>query len=326
MSNLVKLLRNSEIYATRDLATTALQTQLAKLTDGEICVASYGDTWDKAKTIFGITRVHDNLRSYTVFDVDQQSSDVDKAIQSLSANITGMSADESVKVQVIESNGKITNVEVTTDLKADIIKYNDGMTVSSTLKKLMDKTFPLTVNCSISPNGLQELGTTVSKVTIDNFKATVDGQSVTVTKKTVNGTQVTGTEWTTSNVKATTTYTVSITAEGTTKSADKTITFVGPIYVGYNTSTATPTEVDTTLTKQNLSSSLGSINFVGSTSTLGGARITIYSPYKVNHIYSAGFDIFSEFTDTTFKSTKYGITYHRYQHNSNTTSANITIS
>lgn len=326
MNNFVKLLRSSAIYASRDAATTALQTQLAKLTDGEICVASYGDSWDKAKSIFGIARVQGDLRSYTIFDIDQQSSDVDKAIAALSADVTGTSKDETVKVQVVESDGKITSVNVTTDLKADKIQYTDEMTVSATLKKLMDKNFPLTVSCSISPNGLQELGTTVPTVTINNFNATVDGKSVGITKKTVNGTEVTGTAWTASNVKSTTTYAVNITAEGTTKSANQAITFVGPIYVGYNTSNATPTEVDTNLTKQGLRSSVGTISFVGSTSVEGGAYITIYSPYKISHVNSAGFDIISEFKDTTFTSAKYGITYHRYQHQGKTASANITIS
>lgn len=326
MSNFIKLLRNSSIYATRDAATSALQTQLGKLTDGEICVASYGDSWTTAKSIFGITRVRDGVTSYTIFDIDQQSSDVDRAIAALSADITGTSADGTVKVQVVETNGKITTVNVTTDLGADKIKYTDEMTVSATLKKLMDKNFPLSVSCGITPSNLQELGTTVSIVTIGNFSATVDGKSVTITSKTVNGEAVTGDSWTASDVKATTTYAVNITAEGTTKSANKTITFVGPIYVGYNTSTESPTEVDTTLTKQSLRTSVGNISYVGSTSVEGGAHITIYSPYKVSHVYSAGFDIFSEFTDTTFTSAKYGITYHRYQHNGKTASADITIS
>lgn len=326
MSNFIKLLRNSSIYATRDAATSALQTQLPKLTDGEICVASYGDSWGKAKSIFGITRDQGGVKSYTIFDIDQQSSDVDKAIAALNADITGTSQDGTVEVQIIEANGKITTVNVTTDLDADKIKYTDDMTVSATLKKLMDKNFPLSVSCSITPSGLQELGTTASVVIISNFSASVDGKPVTVTSKTVNGEIITGESWTTSDVKATTTYAVNITAEGTTKPANQTITFVGPIYVGYNTSTVTPTEVDTTLTKQSLRTSVGNISYVGSTSVEGGAYITIYSPYKVSHVYSAGFDIFSEFTDTTFDSAKYGITYHRYQHNGKTASADITIS
>lgn len=114
MSNFVKLLRNASIYADKTSAIAALQTKLGTLTDGEICVTSYGDSWENAKSIFGIVRYVEDSRSYTIFDIDQSSSDVEKAISALTADVSGKSTDGAVAVNVVEANGKITSVNVTT--------------------------------------------------------------------------------------------------------------------------------------------------------------------------------------------------------------------
>jgi hypothetical protein len=132
MSNFVKLLRNGDIYADKTSAMVALQTKLGSLTDGEICVASYGDSWENAKSLFGVTRYVDGSRSYTIFDVDQTSSDVEKAISALTANVSGSSTDGTVAVNVVEANGKITSVNVTTSniaTKSDVNSLK--VTVSS---------------------------------------------------------------------------------------------------------------------------------------------------------------------------------------------------
>lgn len=132
MSNFVKLLRNGDIYADKTSAIVALQTKLGSLTDGEICVASYGDSWEKAKSLFGVTRYVDGSRSYTIFDVDQSSSDVEKAISALTANVSGSSTDGTVAVNVVEANGKITSVNVTTSNIATQSDVNSlKVTVSS---------------------------------------------------------------------------------------------------------------------------------------------------------------------------------------------------
>lgn len=132
MSNFVKLLRNGDIYADKTSALVALQTKLGSLTDGEICVASYGDSWEKAKSLFGVTRYVDGSRSYTIFDVDQSSSDVEQAISALTANVSGSSTDGTVAVNVVEANGKITSVNVTTSNIATQSDVNSlKVTVSS---------------------------------------------------------------------------------------------------------------------------------------------------------------------------------------------------
>lgn len=132
MSNFVKLLRNGDIYADKTSAIEALQTKLGSLTDGEICVASYGDSWENAKSLFGVTRYVDGYRSYTIFDVGQSSSDVEKAISALTANVSGSSTDGTVAVNVVEANGKITSVNVTTSNIATQSDVNSlKVTVSS---------------------------------------------------------------------------------------------------------------------------------------------------------------------------------------------------
>lgn len=320
MSNFIKLLRNSDIYASREAAVSALQTKLAALTDGEICIASYGTSWDTAKSILGVARYKDNKHSYTIFDVDQTSSDVQKAIEAL--DVSDVAVEGQYVSSVSETDGKISVTRK--DLEASTVKYTNEMSVAATLKKLMDKNFPLTVSCTITPNSLQEIGTTVATVTISGFSATVDGKSVTVTGKTVNGTAVSGASWTASNVSKTTTYTVNITAEGETKSVSKSLTFVGPIYVGYSSASAASEADMKTLTKQSLRSSFGTVTFNGTATESGGQYVTIYTPYAISHVLSAGFDIFGEFAKTTF--TYQGVIYYCYRHTAKTASAAFTIS
>lgn len=320
MSNFVKLLRNANIYADKASAIAALQTKLGSLTDGEICVSSYGDSWENAKSVFGVTRYVNGSRSYTIFDMDQSSSDVEKAISAL--DVSDAEVNGQYVSSVSETDGKISVTRK--DLEASTVKYTDEMSVAATLKKLMDKNFPMTVSCTITPNSLQEIGTTVATVTISDFSATVDGKSVTITNKTVNGTSVSGASWTASNVSKNTTYTVNITAEGETKSVSKSITFVGPIYVGYSSaSTASETDMKA-LTKQSLRSSFGTVAFKGTTTESGGQYVTIYTPYAISHVLSAGFDIFGEFAKSTF--TYQGVTYYCYRHTAKTSSADFTIS
>lgn len=63
-----KFLRNSTLFETRAVAKTNLEAKLATLTDGEVATASYGASWEASKTIFGIVRVVDGQKSYTVYE------------------------------------------------------------------------------------------------------------------------------------------------------------------------------------------------------------------------------------------------------------------
>lgn len=112
-NNFIRVLRNGSLYADRAAAKTKLEEQLAKLQDGEICIASYGATWDAAKTILGVVRLKDGKRSYTIFDNEANSADILAKIQELDANETS-TGDSHVTVNVVEVDGVITKVNVTT--------------------------------------------------------------------------------------------------------------------------------------------------------------------------------------------------------------------
>lgn len=122
-NNFIRVLRNGTLYADRATAKTKLEEQLAKLQDGEICLASYGATWDVAKTILGVVRFKtvDNVakRSYTIFDNEANSAEILAKIQELDATVRGnLTADDviainkHVGVKVVEEDGKLTDVTV----------------------------------------------------------------------------------------------------------------------------------------------------------------------------------------------------------------------
>lgn len=120
MSNFIRVLRNSKLYADRATAKTKLEEQLAKLQDGEICLASYGDNnnWGTAKTILGVVRFKDGVRSYTIFDNEDIAGIVAK-IRELDATVRGnltegdvLETDKHVGVKVVEEDGKLTSVTV----------------------------------------------------------------------------------------------------------------------------------------------------------------------------------------------------------------------
>lgn len=114
MSNFIRVLRNGTLYDDRATAKTKLEEQLAKLQDGEICLASYGASWEAAKTILGVVRTKGATPSYTIFDNEDIAGIVAK-IGELDATVSGESTDKHVKVQIIETDGKLTSVAVTTD-------------------------------------------------------------------------------------------------------------------------------------------------------------------------------------------------------------------
>lgn len=118
-NNFIRVLRNGTLYANRETAISNLNTKLSGLQDGEICLASYGATWDTAKTILGVVRFKtvDGVakRSYTIFDNEANSAEIAAEIAKLDANPEGTSTDGKVKVKVVEADGKLTSVTVTTN-------------------------------------------------------------------------------------------------------------------------------------------------------------------------------------------------------------------
>lgn len=116
MSKRIKVLRNDNIFATHDLALNGLKEQLKTLTDGELCLASYGTSWDDSKTILGIKRKDNGI---TIIDTDGDSAafmaQFTEAIKALDSEKTGVSSDNTVTVKVVEADGKISSVVVDTN-------------------------------------------------------------------------------------------------------------------------------------------------------------------------------------------------------------------
>lgn len=118
MSNFIRVLRNGTLYGNHDLAKQTLEEKLSGLQDGEICIASYGATWDAAKTILGVVRFKtvDGVakRSYTIFDNEANSAEIAAEIAKLDKTVTHTDSNNHVTVKIIEADGLLSSVEVTT--------------------------------------------------------------------------------------------------------------------------------------------------------------------------------------------------------------------
>ena len=123
-NNFIRVLRNGNLFETREKALIGLQTKLQGLQDGEICIASYGDNsdWSTAKTVLGIVRAKtvgsDTKRSYTIFD-NEDIAGIMATIRQLDATVRGnltdgdaVETDKHVGVKVVEEDGKLTGVTV----------------------------------------------------------------------------------------------------------------------------------------------------------------------------------------------------------------------
>lgn len=113
-NNFIRVLRNGTLFADREAAISNLNTKLSDLQDGEICLASYGATWDVAKTILGVVRFKDSVRSYTIFDNEANSAEIAAEIAKLDKTVTHTDSNNHVTVTVIEADGLLSSVQVTT--------------------------------------------------------------------------------------------------------------------------------------------------------------------------------------------------------------------
>ena len=207
----------------------------------------------------------------------------------------------------------------------DIIKSATGTPedLVEDLDKLMKKVFPAEISCNFIPAALQEKGTTCT-VIINNFKAVIDGKIAAITRKTVNNTIVEGTEYT-EQINDSKSFTIVIDAEGRTSTINKNVTFVYPIFTGFNSATEFTESLAEYLTKLELRSSLGTINDT-KTNTSTSNYYWIVSPYKVNNVVISGISIISDFIYATVEYK--GTTYHCYRLNapSSTDTFTFTIS
>lgn len=114
----VKFLRNANPFLNYESALTKIKEQLAKdtVTDGEIVLASYLEPYpteegivSKVRTLLGVKRNVQGEIGYEIFD-NKAAND---AIKALDAEKTG--TDEHVTVKVVQIDGKVDSVTVTTE-------------------------------------------------------------------------------------------------------------------------------------------------------------------------------------------------------------------
>lgn len=130
-TNVLKILRNNELFASRELALANIQSRAATLGDGELWVATYG-TSPNAKSILALKRTW----GLTVFDTAEISGDIDAKIAAaiealnLAEIATSGLASDAATTPITASS---TSVAVTgTDAAAQIAS------LATTLKSVQD--------------------------------------------------------------------------------------------------------------------------------------------------------------------------------------------
>lgn len=210
-------------------------------------------------------------------------------------------ADDTIEIEKLSTNVR-NIIKAATGVSEDLVKD---------ITKLIRKVFPLEITVNIIPTALQEKGTS-TEVTI-TWNAKIEGEIVAPENVFVNGLDVTGQISYKETISDSKTFNVEITAEGRVTSINKSITYVYPIFTGFNTATEFTESVAEALTKLELRSSLGTITDT-KTNTSTSNYYWIISPYKVNNIVTSGISIISDFI---YKTEQYkGTTYHCYRLNS----------
>ena len=213
-------------------------------------------------------------------------------------------------------NSKIANdtieIEKLSANVRDIIKAATGVSedLVKDITKLMRKVFPLEITVNITPTALQEKGTS-TEITI-TWSAKVEGEIVTPASVFVNGHDVTEQTSYKENVSDSKNFNVKVTAEGRVTSVTKNITYVYPIFTGFNSATTFTESLVESLTKLGLRVSLGTITDTKTNSSTSN-YYWIISPYKVNNVVTSGISIISDFIYTTVEYK--GTTYHCYRLN-----------
>ena len=207
----------------------------------------------------------------------------------------------------------------------DVIKAATGVPedLIEDISKLMRKVFPLEIIVNITPTALQEKDTS-TEITI-TWSAKVEGELVDPASVFINGHDVTEQTSYKETVSDSKTFTVKITAEGRVTSIDKSITYVYPIFTGFNSATEFTETLTEDLTKLELRSSLGIITDTKTNTSISN-YYWIVSPYKVNNVVTSGISIISDFIYTIVEYK--GTTYHCYRLNapSSTDTFTFTIS
>lgn len=108
----IQLLRNKDLYESREAALTGLKAKLGAsgkgaIADGQPILARYTGGDNKEHTLLGIK----SATGYEIFDNEGTSADIQAAIAALDAEVTSTDG-KNVNVTVTEVDGKITGVSV----------------------------------------------------------------------------------------------------------------------------------------------------------------------------------------------------------------------
>ena len=216
-------------------------------------------------------------------------------------NITNRKiADNTIEIEKLSATLRNT-IKAATGVPEDLA--ND-------ITKLMRKVFPLEVIVNITPMALQEKGIS-TEITI-TWSAKVEDKTVTPNSVFVNGYDVTEQTFYKETVSDSKSFAVEVTAEGRVTSVTKNITYVYPIFTGFNSATTFTESLAEDLTKLELRSSLGTITDT-KTNNSASNYYWIISPYKVNNVVTSGISIISDFIYTTVEYK--GTTYNCYRLN-----------
>lgn len=238
--------------------------------------------------------------------------------------------DNSIKTRHIENSsvtsnkildGSVVNSKIADDAieieklsstLRDIIKAATGVPedLAKDITKLMREVFPLEITVNITPTDLQEKGT--STEIIITWSAKIEGEIISPESVFVNGHDVTDKTSYKEIVSDTKNFNIEVTAEGRVTSVTKNITYVYPIFTGFNSAIAFNESLAKALTKLGLRSSLGIITDTKTNSSTSN-YYWIISPYKVNNVVTSGISIITDFIYTTVQYK--GTTYHCYRLN-----------
>lgn len=188
--------------------------------------------------------------------------------------------------------------------------YGDQTKIRNDINKLMRKVFPLEITVNITPTTLQEKGTNTE--IIITWSAKIEGEIVTPESIFINGRDVTEQTSYKEIISDSKSFIVEVTAEGRVTSVTKNITYVYPIYTGFNSATIFSESLVETLAKLGLRSSLGTITDTKTNNNISN-YYWIISPYKVNNVVTSGISIISDFIYTTIEYK--GTIYHCYRLN-----------
>ena len=209
-------------------------------------------------------------------------------------------ADDTIEIEKLSATLRNT-IKAATGVSEDLIE---------TISKLMCKVFPLEIVVNITPTAIQEKGTN-TEITI-TWSAKIENEIVTPERVFINGQDVTEQSSYTENVSDSKEFAIEITAENRVTSITKNITYVYPIFTGFNAATEFTETLTEDLTKLGLRSSLGTITDTKTNTSISN-YYWIISPYKVNNVVTSGISIISDFIYTTVDYK--GTTYHCYRLN-----------